>query len=964
LPGGFLCYNKLMDKKIFLVCVGVVASFFGIHADTKLAYAASGTWYQSCVSQAGLNMSMNAACEYCDSIDGNSRWGAAWISEAGSDYKSDVINAGTRSVVNIEVRGLYYQCGHSGGSGNDMASDDVFLTSEEGSHERDVDFISLSGSSLYRGSTRIMYTWSSGGGHISGTLDTAAMRAWGVAHGYEDCGTPELECVVLVYIHRTPRVSAVEGWSPSTIRVTGGTYNGGGDGGGGGGGGCEGSDCDSSVSDTCELPSNLTSSASSNWDNGINGGRSAVASGVKNLSTSNIWKATVYARPDNKIQFGHCFYSGAQEVRVDEGCADDCSCSEGTRTKLVSNSNHWSIGGVSDLSAAGSSASYGADNAIHGYNSIGRVGGEDVGDDYTQSASTSSNSIYTYTTTHDCECNECACGCTPAEGEESCEDPMNCDCGLSHSAITSSSYSDGNDSDSARVVVPYNFYLSGSVAISGTVFAGEAANVTARATVNQRFNGHEDIDSTYATRADEVKVKLITFASDSNQTGMNSKIYSGTTGGVNGDLCNYFSFMSVSGQNRYCDVASADSSDENVQKIKSSYTLNSDGDTDGSTDTVIDSGIFAAYDIPAGKYFCVSVAVYPANSGAYTNYNDTSGSDGWAISPSTCVVVAKKPAFQVWGGNIFINGKSTVYSIAKNSLHNNFSKWTDTYAYGISKINPVRYYSSWDELAIIMTDGSSASGIASGAASGYTTNSNGSLESNPAGSSKAIYTLNHLTIPNTDSATQTKAKSYSSTKENLISDYIDNNKAKSVSGSINLADAGVYNVEKTENSETRRTYASGDITISSTSELPMRTTHIISSDGTITIDNNLIYNQNTYVSTTQVPQYLIYAKGNINIVCQVTEINAILITNGKINTCADGGDTNDRKRSNQLVIKGAIIADQMVFGRTYGASIGAYSEIPAEIIDADPTAYLWGISKATKTPTLSTAFLKELAPRY
>ena len=86
-----------------------------------------------------------------------------------------------------------------------------------------------------------------------------------------------------------------------------------------------------------------------------------------------------------------------------------------------------------------------------------------------------------------------------------------------------------------------------------------------------------------------------------------------------------------------------------------------------------------------------------------------------------------------------------------------------------------------------------------------------------------------------------------------------------------------------------------------------------------------------------------------------------------MNTCADGDDDiNKRERSNQLTINGAIIAGKLLdLKRTYGAAKGVNSGVPAEIINFDPTFYLWGSADAEKQENkeYTTVYTAEVAPR-
>lgn len=134
------------------------------------------------------------------------------------------------------------------------------------------------------------------------------------------------------------------------------------------------------------------------------------------------------------------------------------------------------------------------------------------------------------------------------------------------------------------------------------------------------------------------------------------------------------------------------------------------------------------------------------------------------------------------------------------------------------------------------------------------------------------------------------------------------------------------------------------------------------------IADNIVNDANAGVLE-DLPKVVIYAK-NIYISCSVTRIDAVLIAEGEVNTCSNGeGDSpviNDAARSNQLKINGAVIAGKLIANRTYGAATGNYSMVPAEIINFDPTLYLWGksVSENEANMSLLTTYLHELSPRY
>lgn len=112
---------------------------------------------------------------------------------------------------------------------------------------------------------------------------------------------------------------------------------------------------------------------------------------------------------------------------------------------------------------------------------------------------------------------------------------------------------------------------------------------------------------------------------------------------------------------------------------------------------------------------------------------------------------------------------------------------------------------------------------------------------------------------------------------------------------------------------------------------------------------------------------MIYAEGDIAIECEVGEIDALLIAEGTVKTCGNSDNVNSRKNSNQLKIFGAVLANKLEANRTYGAATGANSVVPAEIINFDPSLYLWNKAAEdydeTVTGGLEAVTVVEVAPR-
>lgn len=169
--------------------------------------------------------------------------------------------------------------------------------------------------------------------------------------------------------------------------------------------------------------------------------------------------------------------------------------------------------------------------------------------------------------------------------------------------------------------------------------------------------------------------------------------------------------------------------------------------------------------------------------------------------------------------------------------------------------------------------------------------------------------------------------------------------------------------ESDSDSENKRLYYSDD-------------TFTVSSD----IKNVEDRSQKEFNSFAEIPKIVILAN-RINIECGVNRIDAILIAREGINTCSNPGGSDAKKARNaqrQLVINGAIkvgykknngeMLGTLELNRTYGASTGNNSMVPAEIINYDNSMLFVGGSgggSASADPNkLEVQHVRELAPRY
>ena len=539
--------------------------------------------------------------------------------------------------------------------------------------------------------------------------------------------------------------------------------------------------------------------------------------------------------------------------------------------------------------------------------------------------------------------------------------------------ITTSKYS------SAYARVPYNFIVDSEITSDDTpIYAGEETTITYDIIKKEKPNSvTTDNGESYATNAPYSISRLIVYypGGEGEKGGIN-----GWGGSKDDDLCAYYG---LANNGTSCGLTDTEEVEKGltVERTKQSAT-------------------FYAQDLNAGSAICVAAATYPSSSGADTNWNDQEGSGRWSISDSKCFAIAKKPSLQVWGGNIYSLGAIETGTSKKNNL----AGYT---GYSINTKNETNYlFGSWGELGLISKR--EVIGLASGAAMGYSENNGGVLwpqyhpepgdESfEPLGNNNNKYNYrSRLPGGSVESKMSFCNRSPLSFANNNC-----NNSADRVTGGL-MGTATFGNVEKDKKSIRNKyiggndseSYGDSQITLDTTTEgsyyyhydnltihastIAKGSTKIIRSDGNITIDGDIGF-EGGYNTFDDVPKLVIYAN-NILIGCDVGRIDALLIANNKVVTCnnfeddlADEfqekvvGHINDSANSKQLIINGAVIANSLTANRTYGAATGANSIIPAEIINFDPTLYLWGGNKTddgSKEVNLDITFLNEVSQRY
>ncbi len=463
------------------------------------------------------------------------------------------------------------------------------------------------------------------------------------------------------------------------------------------------------------------------------------------------------------------------------------------------------------------------------------------------------------------------------------------------------------ESNIVEIMVPYNFNNSVSMDQIPILYAGEEQTLSLNpvVTVGKRYNKYVNVSDDYATKVDDPKVRVCIYEEGNEVSNCDEKDLKGTSWNV--------------GPN----------------------TLNLDSEGGGITKKVLD--------VPAGTMMCVQVGVYPATVAGDAvmttewNEEEKKGSYSWTFAEQ-CGPVVKKPSFQVWGGDVFVENGVNVPLANKTVLD----------GYSLGSVDLPRKFGSWGELSVETGSGSTGN-LFSGAALGFAGNNEGKLSPNYSfpleGGSTSGYQGpgNNSSVINPGGSNSSGGDLNYSGGSGIIIDEFANKISEKIGEENIWYVPNVYKVGALSN--INRMYIG---------------------TGTIIIDEDITYS-GEYTTLESIPKVIIYAN-DVIINCDVERVDAILIAKGNIETCNLYNESDVGARSTQLRINGAVISGgQVSFGRSYGAGTGANSMIPAEIINMDPSWYLWagevmetsGADEANEDSGLMMpTYVNELPPRY
>lgn len=572
-------------------------------------------------------------------------------------------------------------------------------------------------------------------------------------------------------------------------------------------------------------------------------------------------------------------------------------------------------------------------------------------------------------------------------------------------------------SDNAEVIVPYNFKNTAGLSTnndSAVVYAGEDITVeSAWVNIGEKWN--DLTQDTYTTQVDNARVKLMGYVTTGANINMGERRVSGGSGDnlcTNGNLlgniqkqCAIYAETNTSGTTlnpdgklngltEYNGSAPSSAEDTKEQRI---------GDKNNGTF----NGTFNVFDASAGDYFCLVMAVWPSASGGDDN-TDANGDKQWYISKPVCREIAKRPSMQVLGGDIFSNGIISTSVAGKLNIYGAYN-YNVAGSYGATGRTTENFatrsnsngtaFGSWGELGV--TSNGKVTGFASGAGTGLSSNGalagslgvGGSNFCNKRTSlSFANYGTNgilgNLICPHAQATGGAGITNTTIDRASLV-DYWIGEASTNVGGgsTINLTDENSLpsTIASATGKTIRYAYSEGGLTIDgawgNNAYIGKEHTYVIKAGGAIAINDNIIYSDGDgFDSAGQIPKVIIYSKGDITIDCTVTQLDAIIIANGKVNTCNEG-DVNSPRRSSPLTVRGVIISNSLEANRTYGASMGysqansgglrsgipsSGSATPAEVINYDTSAILWGryMAGSAESDVLTVTYQHELAPRY
>lgn len=357
---------------------------------------------------------------------------------------------------------------------------------------------------------------------------------------------------------------------------------------------------------------------------------------------------------------------------------------------------------------------------------------------------------------------------------------------------------------------------------------------------------------------------------------------------------------------------------QSYQSGTKNFAIGQSGALGSSTDTA---------NVPVGSSICYLMSV---------NTPTPAASPAWGHSALSCVVVGKKPAIQIWGGDLRAGDDvSTSQTV-------------------VSSPAPSCYYGSWVEYGALIDGTNTGARFGSGAA----------LAGTPSACTHALggAGTNPMTFANADSGGVLRGASGFGNYGDTALTQPASIYATMANNQLNIpAGVGAFN----SNLASLRGYykLNGDVTIN-TSSIPAGRTIVIDDPGhTVTIAGNISYPANVG-SVAALPQVVIVAK-TIKVNDTVTNVDAWLLADTLIDTCGNKTTTQVSLTvcNKPLQLNGPFVSNNANFKRTAGSD-EANPGTSAETIDLRADAYLWEYAQASQHVTPTIVQVTQLPPRY
>lgn len=334
----------------------------------------------------------------------------------------------------------------------------------------------------------------------------------------------------------------------------------------------------------------------------------------------------------------------------------------------------------------------------------------------------------------------------------------------------------------------------------------------------------------------------------------------------------------------------------------------------------------AVPDKPPGTRICFALSLQP-----YDTSVPAVPIPKWRHSPAVCVVIAKSPKLQIWGGDVRTRGDIVTSASSRGAAQ----------------------FGSWVEYAAFST-GSNASGYNFASGSGFV-----------GGTATTLAQHNLLTFANTGGS---YGKYALPAMPSLAAQFTGATPVVSPAGTINAASFSL-----TGHASGTYKLISNNVTLNASDLNGKSIVLIAPAGGTVTIAGDINYKaadgSDTFTDPTKLPQLVIIAK-TINISGAAQSVNAWLLTTGAgnaVNTCSDVAlnvDLDSTICTNQLTVNGPVMTDTLYLRRTAGADSAATADTPAEKFNLRADTYLWASAMTAGSGRVQTDKLTEAAPRF